>query len=53
MLEYLIKRNATHQHFLKHPILPVDGQVSLPAEAGLGMELDETKILKLRELDYG
>ena len=43
MLEYLIKWNAVHQFFLKHPIHPEGGMVSVPDTPGLGMELDRDK----------
>ena len=38
------------QFFLKHPIEPVNGKVSLPTEPGLGMTLDEEKIKEVVEL---
>ena len=44
LLEYLIKWNEVHQFFLKHPVKPVNGMVSVPGGAGMGMELDESKI---------
>ena len=43
MLEYLIKWNAVHQFFLKHPVHPQGGIVSVPDTPGLGMELDRDK----------
>ncbi len=52
LLEYLDKWNTIHQYFLKNPITPVDGKVTLPATPGLGMELDETKIQGRRELSF-
>jgi len=44
LLEYLLKWNEVNQFFLKHPIKPVGGEVSLPTTPGIGMELDEAKI---------
>ena len=44
LLEYLVKWNQIHQFFFKDPIVPVNGQVTLPTVPGIGMELDETKI---------
>ena len=38
--EDLVKWNAVHQLFLRHPVNPVDGLLHAPAEPGLGMELD-------------
>jgi L-alanine-DL-glutamate epimerase-like enolase superfamily enzyme len=52
LLEYLIKWNQIHQFFLKHPIVPVDGQVTLPTTPGIGMELDEAKIESKREITF-
>jgi len=52
IVEYLVKWNTIHQFFLKHPIVPVDGKISLPTEPGLGMELDEDKILSVEELHF-
>src|SRR5215467_1361461 len=43
-LEYLVKWNEVHQLFLKHPLKPTGGVVRLPDVAGLGMDLDETRI---------
>lgn len=40
LLEYLIKWNEIHQFFLKTPLKPVNGVVTLPDTPGLGMELD-------------
>jgi L-alanine-DL-glutamate epimerase-like enolase superfamily enzyme len=42
--EYLVKWNSIHQHFLRDPVLPVDGMVHAPVELGLGMELDPAKM---------
>ena len=52
LLEYLIKWNAIHQFFLKHPIVPVNGQVTLPTMPGMGMELDEDKIQDRRDVSF-
>ena len=46
LLEYLVKWNDIHQFFLKYPLKPVNGQVTLPTRHGIGMELDEAKIEK-------
>jgi L-alanine-DL-glutamate epimerase-like enolase superfamily enzyme len=53
MLEYLIKWNTIHQFFLKNPIVPVNGEVTLPTAPGMGMELDASKISEKRELALG
>jgi L-alanine-DL-glutamate epimerase-like enolase superfamily enzyme len=52
LLEFLIKWNAIHQFFLKNPIVPVDGEVTLPTGPGIGMELDETKIQDKRDISF-
>jgi L-alanine-DL-glutamate epimerase-like enolase superfamily enzyme len=44
LLEYLIKWNEIHQFFLKTPLKPVNGVVTLPETPGLGMDLDPAKI---------
>ena len=40
----LIKWNEVHQFFLKRPLKPANGFVTLPETPGLGMDLDEAKI---------
>lgn len=52
LLEYLVKWNQIHQFFLKNPIHPVDGFVSLPTEPGVGMELDDARIEHRREVTF-
>jgi L-rhamnonate dehydratase len=52
LLEYLIKWNEIHQFFLKRPIKPANGRVTLPREPGIGMELDESKIQDQREISF-
>ena len=42
--EFLVKWNAINQHFLAHPVVPRAGAIGLPAEPGLGMELDPARI---------
>jgi L-alanine-DL-glutamate epimerase-like enolase superfamily enzyme len=42
--EYLVKWNTINQHFLRDPIEPVAGLIHAPRRAGMGMELDTTKI---------
>jgi L-alanine-DL-glutamate epimerase-like enolase superfamily enzyme len=53
LLEYLVKWNQIHQFFLKHPIVPHNGHVSLPTQPGMGMELDEAKTRERREIEGG
>lgn len=41
--EHLVKWNAVHQLFLRHPVDPVDGVLHAPREPGMGMDLDTTR----------
>ncbi len=50
LLEYLVKWNTVHQFFLAEPVVPVDGHVTLSSTPGIGMALDEDKVLERREL---
>lgn len=43
-VEFLIRHQAHKQAFQTRPIFPVNGQVELPTEPGLGFEIDESKI---------
>ncbi len=52
MLEYLIKWSEVHQHFLKTPLKPANGVITLPNKPGLGMELDEDKMETKEELRF-
>ncbi len=52
LLEYLIKWNEIHQFFLKTPLKPVNGVVTLPTAPGLGMELDEDKMEQKTEVTF-
>jgi L-rhamnonate dehydratase len=48
--EYLVKWNAVHMHFLKHPLHPVNGSIGLPDAPGANMELDGDKIEREEEV---
>ena len=54
LLEYLIKWNTVHQFFLKTPVHPEGGEVRVSQldRPGIGMELDEAKILEQKELTF-
>lgn len=54
LLEYLVKWNTVHQWFLKTPIEPINGEVQVAVldQPGIGMELDDNKILEHRELTF-
>jgi L-alanine-DL-glutamate epimerase-like enolase superfamily enzyme len=49
--EYLVKHNALAQHFYKKPLTPIKGYIPAPKEPGLGIELDENKIVKKEPLN--
>lgn len=52
ILEYLVKWNHIHQYFLKTPLIPSGGVVTLPDTPGLGMELDYDKAEKQTEITF-
>src|SRR3954451_10317286 len=52
LLEYLLKWNVIHQWFLRNPLVPQGGVVTLPETPGLGMDLDEAKIEDRRDLSW-
>jgi L-rhamnonate dehydratase len=52
LLDYLVMWNEIHQFFLAQPIKPVNGEVKLPHQPGVGMELDENKIESRREVSF-
>jgi L-rhamnonate dehydratase len=47
--EYLMKWNEINQWFLAHPITPVRGEIHLPTQPGLGMDIDPAKIVSEEE----
>ncbi|MBA3276529.1 MAG: mandelate racemase/muconate lactonizing protein [Chloroflexia bacterium] len=51
-IEYLVKWNDIHQHFLKNPIKPVNGVITVSDRPGLDMELDPAKFETERYLDF-
>ena len=51
-IEYLVKWNEIHQHFLKFPVKPVNGVITVNDEPGLGMDLDEAKIQSEKYIDF-
>ncbi len=52
LIEYLVKWNAVHRFFFKNPVTPVDGQIRVTEAPGIGMEIDESKVLAERELSW-
>jgi len=49
--EYLVKHNATAQYFYKNPLHPVKGHICAPTQPGLGIEIDESRVLEKRYLE--
>ncbi|WP_328912258.1 MULTISPECIES: enolase C-terminal domain-like protein [unclassified Streptomyces] len=49
--EFLIKFSTVTQHFLRHRVEPVDGELVLDDTPGLGMELDPDRIESETELE--
>jgi L-alanine-DL-glutamate epimerase-like enolase superfamily enzyme len=49
--EYLRRHAVLYQHFLAHPIRPVDGAILAPTLPGLGMQLDEARVLDRRPVE--
>ncbi len=52
-VEYLVRSNETNQHFFTKPVRPVDGQVSLTEAPGIGLEIDEDKVLRDEWIAWG
>jgi L-alanine-DL-glutamate epimerase-like enolase superfamily enzyme len=52
LLEYLLVHADQKQWFQKEKFEPVNGLVRLPTEPGLGIELDEDKVLEREELSW-
>jgi len=53
LLEYLIKWNEVHQFFFKNPVKPQGGVLTLPEGPGMGVEIDESRIVSQKELSWG
>ena len=53
MVEYLIRVQEWAQHFQRTVYRPEDGALALPAEPGLGIDLDPGKIDERRDLRFG
>lgn len=52
MVEYLVNLQATQQALFRHLAAPEQGLLSLPGEPGLGLIIDEEKIVEKRELTW-
>jgi L-alanine-DL-glutamate epimerase-like enolase superfamily enzyme len=42
--EYLLYITPSAQYFYKHPVIPKDGVLQLPDCAGIGLDIDESKV---------
>ena len=51
-IEYLVQWNEITQFFLAHPIRPVDGQITVSARPGLGLEIDDSKVIERRKIEW-
>jgi L-alanine-DL-glutamate epimerase-like enolase superfamily enzyme len=51
MAEYLLRAQASKQHFLKAPLVAEGGSIPLPTAPGLGLDIDESKLDGRRDLD--
>lgn len=45
-MEYLPRLMGPYQHFLAHPMHPVDGHFTAPTLPGLGMAVDESRVVE-------
>ena len=52
MLENLYRFNLGWQHFLVDPVTPVDGYIKPDPRPGLGLVIDESKVMERTELTY-
>ena len=52
MIEYLLRIQDRNQFFHSTILRPVDGALELPTGPGLGIELDDEKILERREVAF-
>ncbi len=51
-IEYLVQWNEIMQFFLKYPVRPVDGQITVSDLPGLGLEIDDEKVIKRRTIKW-
>ena len=52
LLEYLFVEQERFQFFLKEKIEPVNGYIYAPASAGLGLTIDESKVVSRKEITF-
>jgi L-alanine-DL-glutamate epimerase-like enolase superfamily enzyme len=46
--EYCVEQGALRQHLTKQTFPVVDGEIAVPEEPGLGVELDEATVTRYR-----
>ena len=51
-IEYLVQWNEVFQFFMKHPVKPVNGQITVSDRPGLGLEIDESKVTSRRTIRF-
>jgi len=52
LLEYLLVEQERLQFFIKEKIRPINGFIYPPTSPGLGMTLDESKIVSEKEIKF-
>ena len=52
LLEYLVNHSVVHQHFFEEPVVPSNGVVTLTDTPGLGVEIDEDKVMRRTVLEW-
>ena len=53
LLEYLVNHSIVHQHFFQDPVVPSGGVVTLTDAPGLGVDIDEDKVMRRTVLEWG
>ncbi|MFC1525646.1 enolase C-terminal domain-like protein [Candidatus Latescibacterota bacterium] len=51
-VEHLVKWNQVHQFFFREPVQPENGVVRVPEGPGMGVEIDESKVVSRRDLSW-
>ena len=53
LLEHLVNHSVVHQHFFETPVEPSGGVVTLTDAPGLGVNIDEDKVMRRTVLEWG
>ena len=51
-VEYLVNNQPSKQFFHSPTYVPVNGEVTLPTGPGMGIELDDSKIVDKRDVSF-